>query len=561
MATRDHVVFLLANAVRVPQDGPMSSLPAHTDHAACAAAVRSRDPRFDGYFFTAVLTTGIYCRPSCPAMTPRDDRMTFFPTAAAAQGAGFRACKRCRPDATPGSPAWHVRGDAVARAMRLVDDGVVEREGVSGLAARLGYSTRQLQRLTVAELGAPPLALARARRAQTARILIETTAMAMADVAFAAGFSSIRSFNDTIRTVFATTPMALRHNATRGSQRAEAGSRGKGRGEGDIAPISIDLRLPLRGPLHGPSLFGHLVATAVPGVESWSEGQLHLALRLPHGPGTVHLQPPSAPGSGAVLATLRLTDLRDLTAAISRCRSLLDLDADPIAVDAHLCGDAHLGRLVAETPGVRIPGSTDPQALALRVILGQQISTARAAELGARLTQALGDPLPLSMRTHGLTHLFPTAAAVAGADDGDYPGMPGSRRRALRATAEAIADGDLVLDAGADRDQTRARLLALPGVGPWTADMVLLRGLGDPDAWPSTDLGVRHGARAAGLPAEVALLNLRAEAWRPWRGYAAALLWASSDHEAAGTRLGLAPLTAPATRKTPDAIPEERQLP
>lgn len=511
-----------------------TTLPAHTDHAACAAAVRSRDPRFDGTFFTAVTTTGIYCRPSCPAMTPKVEHMTFYPTAAAAQGAGFRACKRCRPDATPGSPEWHVRGDVVARAMRLVDDGVVEREGVPGLASRLGYSTRQLQRLTVAELGAAPLALARARRAQTARILIETTAMPMAEIAFAAGFASIRSFNETVRAVFASTPGQLRQRAGQGhAPRPPAGE----------APIAIDLRLPLRPPLHAPSLFGHLVATAVPGVEEWAEGRLHLALRLPHGPATAHLSPPTSAAPGVVAATLRLSDLRDLTAAIGRCRSLLDLDADPVAVDAHLARDPDLAPLVERLPGVRIPGATDPHDLALRVILGQQISTARAGVLGAGLTATLGEPLPEALRTGGLTHTFPTADAVAGADDEDLPGMPGSRRAALRALATALTEGTLTLDPGADRAQARADLLALPGIGPWTAEMVLLRGLGDPDAWPGSDLGVRHAAREAGLPdgPHHRSLDEHAEAWRPWRGYAAALLWASSSHEASGTRLDLTP--------------------
>lgn len=549
----------------------------HLDHARCVAVVRSRDARFDGVFVTGVLTTGIYCRPSCPAITPRSQNVRFYPTAAAAQGEGFRACKRCRPDATPGSPEWHVRGDVVARAVRLVDDGVVEREGVPGLAARLGYSTRQLQRLTLAELGAAPLALARARRAQTARILVETTAMPMAEIAFAAGFASIRSFNDTMRAVFGGPPRELREKAARGGRSGvQPGARTNGVVPGarsvpvDVgpvatsqdpagagAPVRIDLRLPVRGPLHAPSLFGHLAATAVPGVEEWVDDGLHLALRLPHGPATVHLRPPRSPDAvrlrppspatvpprppdpgrpqAPVEATLRLTDLRDLTAAIGRCRSLLDLDADPVAVDEHLAADPLLAPLVARAPGVRIPGAADPHALALRVVLGQQISTARAAALGAHLARAFGEPLPAGLRAGGLTHLFPTADAVAGAADADFPGMPGSRRTALRALAAALAEGSLVLDPGADRDEARAGLLALPGIGPWTAEMVLLRGLGDPDAWPGSDLGVRASATAAGLPEAPAGLDRRAQGWRPWRGYAAALLWASGQH--AGSRL------------------------
>ncbi|MFX0538471.1 AlkA N-terminal domain-containing protein [Ornithinimicrobium sp. Y1847] len=554
------------------------SAPAHTDHAACAAAVRSRDTRFDGCFFTAVLTTGIYCRPSCPAMTPREHNMTFYPTAAAAQGAGFRACKRCRPDATPGSPEWHLRGDVVARAMRLVDDGIVEREGVPGLAARLGYSTRQLQRLTVAELGAAPLALARAKRAQTARVLIETTGMSMSDIAFAAGFSSIRSFNDTIQAVFASSPGKLRAQAQRGGSGGDhlgdrvAGRAGQVRGHtsaGDVraddptgkacregtapAPVEIRLRLPFRAPLHMPSLFGHLAATAVPGVEEWAAGSWHTTLRLPHGQGTAHLRPPAttSTGPGAIEATLRLTDLRDLTAAIGRCRRLLDLDADPIAVDAHLGADPALAPLVARTPGVRIPGGADPHELALRIVLGQQISTAGAATLGARLVTTLGEALPETLRIGRLTHSFPTADAVAGASDDDLPGMPRSRSRALRTLAGALAEGSLVLDAGADREATRETLLALPGIGPWTTEMVLLRALGDPDAWPGSDLGVKLGAAAAGLPDAPRQLDTRAETWRPWRGYAAALLWAHGEHDASGRHLHLTDTqTPPAIART-----------
>lgn len=516
----------------------MTTVPRHTEHAACAAAVGSRDPRFDGCFVTAVLTTGIYCRPSCPAMTPRSEHMRFFPTVAAAQAAGFRACKRCRPDATPGSPQWHVRGDLVARAVRLVDDGVVEREGVPGLASRLGYSTRQLQRLTLAELGAAPLALARARRAQTARVLVETTDLPMADVAFAAGFASIRSFNDTLRTVFATTPGQLREQARRAGGRGSGGparARHTSSGPGTVSPVPLDLRLPLRTPFDAPSLFGHLVATSVPGVEAWSEGRLHLALRLPHGPGTAHLRPPT--DGRHVAVTLRLTDLRDLSAAIGRCRALLDLDADPVAVDARLAADPRLTPLVARTAGVRLPGSPDPHALALRVVLGQQVSTAAARTQASRLVQALGEPLPPSLCGHGPSHLFPTAEAVAAAPEDALPRMPASRRRTLRAVATALADGTVRLDPGADREEARAALLALPGVGPWTAEMVLLRGLGDPDAWPGSDLGIRGAAAAAGLPGDARALGERAAGWRPWRGYAAALLWASSDHAAAGAAL------------------------
>ncbi|AXH97173.1 AlkA N-terminal domain-containing protein [Ornithinimicrobium avium] len=520
----------------------------HLDPARCSTAVRSKDPRFDGWFVTGVLSTGIYCRPSCPAITPKVVNMRFFPSAAAAQGAGFRACKRCRPDATPGSPEWHVRGDVAARAVRMVADGVVDREGVGGLAGRLGYSVRQLERLVRAELGAGPLALARAQRAQTARLLVEGTTMTMAEVAHAAGFSSIRSFNDTVRTVYATTPTELRQ-AARARDTDDGGKSGgpadqlvdspvgDPSGAGPVAPAGsvarLDLRLPFRAPLHAPSLFGHLVATTVPGVEVWRDRGLEVALDLPRGPAVVRLEMPE-PDARHVPARLLLSDVRDLAAAIQRCRRLLDLDADPVAVDEHLATDPGLRPLATSAPGVRLPGSGDAAQMALRAVLGQQVSTARAAGLAAQLVRSLGRPLPPALlEDGGPTHLFPTPEAVAGADEVDLPGMPGARRRALLALAAALAGGELDLSAGADRDVAREGLLALRGIGPWTAEIVALRGLGDPDAFPASDLGVRASAKAARLDDAAPALLARAEAWRPWRSYATALLWASGTHASA----------------------------
>ncbi|HET9255098.1 MAG TPA: DNA-3-methyladenine glycosylase 2 family protein, partial [Pseudonocardiaceae bacterium] len=313
----------------------------HEDVERCVRAVRSRDARFDGWFFTGVITTGIYCRPSCPVVPPRAENMRFYPSAAAAQQAGFRACKRCRPDASPGSPQWNERADLVARAMRLIADGVVDRDGVPGLAARLGYSIRQIERQLLAELGVGPLALARAQRAQTARLLIETSPLPMSDVAFAAGFASVRSFNDTVREVFALTPSELRARAARRHPPA--------------TPGSLVLRLPFRAPLCPDNLFGHLVATAIPGVEEWHAGAYRHTLRLPHGYGVAALRP--LPDH--VECRLTLTDLRDLSTAIARCRWLLDLDADPAAVDELLRADPALAPLVDKGPGRRVPRTVD----------------------------------------------------------------------------------------------------------------------------------------------------------------------------------------------------------
>lgn len=478
------------------------------DTEQCVRAVRSTDPRFDGWFYTGVLTTGIYCRPSCPARTPKPENMRFYPSAAAAQQAGFRACKRCRPDASPGSPEWNNRADVVARAMRLIADGVVDRAGVPGLAAQLGYSVRQLERQLRGELGAGPLALARAQRAQTARILIETSALPMSDVAFAAGFASVRAFNDTVREVYGVPPRALRAGA----------------GEATSSPAAtLRLRLAHRSPLEPSNLFGHLVATAVPEVEEWRDGWYRRTLRLPHGPGVVALRP----GDGAVDARLRLTDHRDLAMAISRCRWLLDLDADPVAIDDLLAEDPVLTPLVRRTPGRRVPRTVDGAEFALRTVLGQQVSTAAARTHAGRLAERLGEPV--EDPDGGLTRLFPTSAAVAQVDP-DTLGMPRTRKATLATLATALADERLHIGPGSDWARTRADLLALPGVGPWTTEVIAMRALGDPDAFCEGDLGVRQAAGQLGLPDAPRPLVARSAPWRPWRSYAVQHLWATLPH-------------------------------
>jgi AraC family transcriptional regulator, regulatory protein of adaptative response / DNA-3-methyladenine glycosylase II len=510
-----------------------------TDDERCWRAVQSKDARFDGWFVTAVVTTGIYCRPSCPALVPRRHNARFLPTAAAAQAAGFRACRRCRPDASPGSPDWDTRSDLVARAVRLIADGVVDREGVPGLADRLGYSRRQVERAVAAELGAGPLALARAQRAQTARTLLETTALPVADVALAAGFGSVRQFNDTVREVFAGTPSQLRA----AGRRSLTGT-----------PGSLVVRLPFRGPLWPDNVFGHLAATAVPGVEEWRDGAYRRSVRLPHGPGVVALEPPSATGdAGHVVCRLALHDLRDVPAAVARCRRLLDLDADPVAVDALLAEDPVLAPLVAKAPGRRVPRTVDEGELALRAVLGQQVSTAAARTAAARLVLAAGEPL--SDPGGGLTHLFPTPEAVAAVDPAVLA-MPATRRQTVLRLARALADGEVDLDPGCDRETARAVLLALPGIGPWTVETVAMRALGDPDAFLPTDLGVRASARTLGLDD----LPARSARWSPWRAYAVQHLWAVGDH--AVNRLpalpglpGLPALPAPRALPVPSALP------
>lgn len=473
------------------------------DTERCYRAVLSRDRRFDGVFYTAVRTTGIYCRPSCPAVTPRRKNIVFYVTPAAAQLAGFRACRRCRPDLTPGSPEWDVRADVAGRAMRMIADGVVEREGVTGLAARAGYTPRHLNRLLTTHLGAGPLSLARAQRAHTARILIETTDLGFADVAFAAGFASIRQFNATIAEVYAATPTQLRS-----SRRPAAQAPGSG---------VISVALAVRQPFDAASLLGFLAPRAAPGIETCSESAYARTLRLPHGHGTVELEPQP----GRVLCRLALSDLRDLAAAVERCRRLLDLDADPVAIDDHLASDPQLAPLVAKRPGLRVPGHVDGFEVAVRAVVGQQISVAGARTILSRLVERYGDRIGAEAE---LTHLFPAPGALAGADPEALP-MPRSRGRALVGLAAAVETGDVVLDRSADRATVRESLLAVTGIGSWTADYIALRALGDPDVFLANDLGVKQGLTALGAvgdPAEIAA------AWRPWRSYALMHIWTAA---------------------------------
>ncbi len=492
----------------------------HRDAVACYRAVESRDRRFDGVFYTAVRTTGIYCRPSCPARTPKPANVTFHRTAAAAQAAGYRACKRCLPGAAPGSPEWDLAADVAGRAMRLIADGVVERHGVDGLADRLGYSTRHLTRILTRELGAGPLSLARAQRAQTARTLLETTSWRAADVAFAAGFASVRQFNDTMREVYDATPSQLR---------APGARRGEAIPPDSTGPGAISVRIAVRHPYDSGAMLAFLAAHLCPAVENVAGSAYSRSLLLPHGPALVTLDlgaEVDPEQRGYVEATFRLSDIRDLAAATERCRRLLDADSDPLPIADVLAHDAVLAGSVRARPGLRVPGAPGGDELALRTVLGQQVSLAAANRLAGTVTALAGTDMPEPMTTTGVTRTFPTAAAVAALDPADLP-MPRSRGRAVVRLAEALAVGEVALDRRADRDETRVRLLALPGVGPWTADYVRMRALGDPDVFLPDDAAVRRVAAAASPElADRGVLARRADAWRPWRSYALMHLWA-----------------------------------
>lgn len=474
------------------------------DFERCYRAIQSRDSRFDGLFVTAVTTTGIYCRPICPAQTPHRENVRFYRYAVAAEAAGFRACRRCRPEASPGSPDWNTRADLAGRALRLIAGGVADLEGVEGLAQRLHVSPRHLHRELVAAVGAGPLALARMRRAQTARTLIDQTALPMTDIAFAAGFASIRQFNETMRVSFGANPSALRR---------------RGRSE-EVSGGALVLHLAYRPPLDAGLLLDYFTRRAITGVEDVVDGSYRRTVVLPRSRGVIEL----APVADAARVTLRahIDDLRDVSALAARARRLFDLEADPVAIAVALGADPALAPLVAARPGLRMPGAVDGFEVAVRAIIGQQVSVAGARATLGKLVARLG--APLAAPDGALTHYFPTPEAVA---EGDLDGLaPRARAATLRTLARAVADGDLTLDPGADREETRARLLSLQGIGPWTAEYIAMRALGDPDAWPGTDLGLKQAAERMGI-ASVKAFAARADAWRPWRSYAAQHLWAS----------------------------------
>jgi len=475
------------------------------DFDRCYRAVEARDARFDGWFITGVNSTGIYCRPSCPTpVLPMRKNVEFFRSTAAAQRHGLRACKRCRPDASPGSPEWDLRSDTAARAMRLIADGVVDREGVQGLASQLAVSERNLNRILQREVGASPIALARAQRARAARILIETTALPFTEIAFAAGFSSIRQFNDTVRDVFALTPTMLR---ARGSA-------------GDSTGGGIGLRLAARQPFDAQPIFDWLAAHSPVDTFASADGQVTRTLRLPNGFGTCTV----TGRDGHVWCEIQLDDFADLTAAVARIRRLLDLDADPDTISEHFAGTA-LAPLVNERPWLRVPGCVDGFEQAVMTILGQQVSVAAGRTFGTRLVEHFGTPLA-SPVDDGPTMVFPSAADLVGADT-SVIGITGARQRSIQAIAEAVLSDEVNLTPGADRTQTRAQLLALPGIGPWTADILAMRALGDPDIFPVGDLVLRKAATALDLPDTPRQLAVAAEAWSPWRSYATHHMWAA----------------------------------
>jgi len=481
------------------------------DAGRCYRALSTRDRRFDGRFFTGVRTTGIYCRPICPARTPRPENVLFFACAAAAEAAGFRACLRCRPEAAPGTPAWAGSSAVVARALRLIGEGALDGNDLPEFAVRLGVGERQLTRLFSTHLGVAPGVVARTRRTELARRLLDETDLPVSEIALAAGFSSLRQFNHAMRQRFGEAPTALRAR------------RGRARASGPGAPLM--LRLPYRPPFEAAALLAFLCARAIPGVEQVDAVAYRRTIRVGHAAGWFELRP--VRGAPHVELRVALPVLDGLPVLVARARRVFDLDADPLLIAALLRRSPALARRVMLRPGLRVPGAWDPFEMTVRAVLGQQVSVRAATTLAGRLVARFGERLAENAPA-GLTHLFPRPEALAEADLAQI-GLPRGRAEALRALAARVGAGALALDTARGQDELTAALTALPGIGPWTAQYVALRACGEPDAFPASDLGLRRGLAGGGAPVSTQALLREAEAWRPWRAYAAIHLWTGGE--------------------------------
>lgn len=474
------------------------------DPALCERARQTRDARFDGRFFIGVTSTRIYCRPICPVQPPKPENVRFYPSAAAAEVAGFRPCLRCRPETAPGTPAWVGTGATVARALRLIDAGALDRGSVGELAERLGVGERYLRKLFEAQVGASPLAVAKTRRLHLAKQLLSDTDLPMPRVAEAAGFSSLRRFNAAFQETYQRTPGSLRRKALGGAG-------------------ACSLRLAYREPWDFEQFRKHFALRALAGLEQVDDRGYARSFRIGTVTGWFRLRP--IPEARVIELSVSGCATPVLSTLVARVRRMFDLDADPTLITDHLAADPVLAPLVARWPGLRLPTAFDPFEQAVRAIVGQQVTVKAAVTVTGRLVSRLGEALP-DAPPGGPDRLFPTPAAIAGATL-DGLGMPGKRLETLQGFARAVAEGRLALHADQGVDKLIAALRALPGFGPWTAEYIALRAFGEPDAFPASDLGLLKAKvwGEGGISARA--LSERAEAWRPWRAYAAVYLWQS----------------------------------
>ena len=484
------------------------------DRDVCYRALRTRDPRFDGRFYTAVVSTGIYCRPICPARTPKIDNCLFLPSAAAAHQMGFRPCLRCRPEVAPGLAGWRGTASTVSRALSLIAEGGFDEGGADELANRLGVGARHLRRLFDRHVGASPVSVAQAHRILFAKKLIGETSLRMTEIAEASGFGSVRRFNAVFHATYGRAPSQLRRTKP----------------AGEAAGPAVVLKLPFGEPYDWRAILEFLAARAIPGVEAVVGETYRRTFAL--GGVTGRLEVRAVKGQSHLLATIHASDVKALGPIVARLRRLFDLDADIAAVDEHLARDRVLARGVRERPGIRVPGAWDPFELAVRAVLGQQVSVRAATTFAGRIVAAHGRALPVAAwgdEGEGTpTMLFPTPARLA-ASDLTGVGLTRARAATLNALAAACAARPALLEAGRSLEETLSELCALPGIGPWTAQYIAMRALREPDAFPSSDLGLLRAMETkAGRPTPAALAQ-RAEAWRPWRAYAALRLWTTSS--------------------------------
>lgn len=481
------------------------------DDDACYRAFQNRDVRFDGRIFVGVSSTGIYCRPVCPARTPKRENVTFYRSAAAAQDAGFRPCLRCRPETSPDLGSWRGTSNTVSRALALIEAGALDNGDVEALGDRLGVGERQLRRLFKQHLGASPVAVAQTRRVLLAKQLIHETRLPMAEVALAAGFGSVRRFNETFQQLFARPPGDLRR----------LGGGESAAGEGAAAT----LKLPYRAPYDWNAMLAFLAARAIPGVEVVADGRYTRALAVGEDRGLVSVEP----GQGDYLkVTLQFPKVRAWPGVLTRVRRVFDLAADPMVIEAHLSEDPELAVMVAKRPGLRAPGAWDGFELAVRAVLGQQITVGAARNLAGKITAAHGEPVLDEVANRlGVTHFFPTPARLAQMDPATLP-MPRARALALVNLAAASARDPDLFGAKRSLEEAVSTLRALPGIGEWTAQYIAMRALREPDAFPHADIGLMRGLESPeGVRPTPAELLARAERWRPWRAYAASHLWAA----------------------------------
>lgn len=530
---------------QTPQHSP--SLP--LDFDACYRAISGRDTRWDGRVYLGVSSTGIYCRPSCPARKPIPENCRFFASAAACVAAGFRACKRCRPEAVPGTRDWDSRGDLAARAVRRIRDGAVDSAGVSGLAQELAVSERHLHRVLVEEVGASPLQLARTRRAHAARTLIEQTSLPLTDIAFAAGFGSLRQFGDTMREEFGVAPSQLsRNHGVEDHPTRTRTSTDHGAPLSEERP-SLSLQLRTRAPYDVTGMRAFLGAHAIPGRDLISatstetatatahelarelskrgDQETTHALDVPGGTAVARFSWAGVHESGnyiSIPVRLTLPGISDTMPAISAIRRLLDLDADPMQISDALGSDPRLATLIALRPGLRLPGARNSQEFALGTVLGQQVSLAAARTLQGRLAAAFASDLVSPAGYAEGFHSAPNMSRIADSSTTELReliGLTEARAETLRTVARALVNG-LDLRAGADRELARTELAALRGIGPWSVELIAMRALGDPDAYPAGDLILRRALETRTDRETIAA----AETWRPYRGYATQHLWA-----------------------------------